>query len=149
MFLCLSYFERHGKCQNYCPFFLDLHRNHVFSTLALIVFRQDYDCIQTRLPCITMPCIVCPGNRGDESYLIDAGVHVFMSRHHQREGQGRAQDLLRSHGDDPIPVTGDCDALNISHTQTQFMDLKACTDTQTHTDTSSIRLYSSIGSVQH
>lgn len=59
----------------------------------------------------------CPltGDGGDEPYLINTGVHVLMSWHHQREGQRRAEDLLCPHRDDPISVTRDCDALRRTH----------------------------------
>lgn len=57
------------------------------------------------------------GNRGDELYPNKPWVHVFVSWHHQRERQRRAEDLLCSHRDDQISVTGDCDALSTPHKQ--------------------------------
>ena len=53
---------------------------------------------------------------------------MFMSWHHQCEGQRRAEDLLCSHRDDPISVTRDCDALSIN-ALTHRTDLR----TQSHT----------------
>lgn len=52
-----------------------------------------------------------PGNRGDERYLNRSGIHLLVSRHYQRQGQRRAEDLLCAHGDEPISVSGDGDAL--------------------------------------
>lgn len=51
------------------------------------------------------------GYRGDKPNLILPRVHVLVSRYHQREGQRGAEDLLCSHGDDPISVARDRDAL--------------------------------------
>ncbi len=67
------------------------------------------------------------GNGGDESYPNNTRVHVFVSWHHQREGQRRAHDLLCSHRDESISVTRDCDALS---KLTQQIRLK---NTITHT----------------
>lgn len=84
------------------------------------------------------------GDRGDERHLIIIRVHVLVPWHHQREGQRRAEDLLRSHGDDPILVPGDRDALSAprrpnkqgsrtqSHNQSGRRRDSSCSSTKTH-----------------
>lgn len=51
------------------------------------------------------------GDRGDESHPSDSGLHVLLQRHHQRQGQRRAQDLLCAHRDDPLSVSRECSAV--------------------------------------
>lgn len=51
------------------------------------------------------------GDRGDESHPSDSGLHVLLQRHHQRQGQRRAQDLLCAHRDDPLSVSRECNAV--------------------------------------
>lgn len=55
------------------------------------------------------------GDRGDESYPPDSGLHVLLQRHHQRQGQRRAQDLLCAHRDDPLTVPRECNAVRLVH----------------------------------
>lgn len=55
------------------------------------------------------------GDRGDESHPSGSGLHVLMQRHHQRQGQRRAQDLLCAYRDDPLTVPGECNALRLQN----------------------------------
>lgn len=73
-------------------------------TIVFISFNQCF---------VLITSLSCVGHRGDASHLNKVRIHVFMSRHHQCEGQRRAEDLLRSHGDDPIAVAGDAGALSV------------------------------------
>lgn len=51
------------------------------------------------------------GDRGDQPHPSDSGLHVLLQRHHQRQGQRRAQDLLCAHRDDPVSVSRECNAV--------------------------------------
>lgn len=53
------------------------------------------------------------GDGGDEPDPSHTGLHVLLSRHHQRQGQRRAQDLLCAYGDDPLNVPRECNAVRL------------------------------------
>lgn len=51
------------------------------------------------------------GDGGDQQHPSHSGLHVLVQRHHQRQGQGGAQDLLCAHRDEPLAVPGECNAV--------------------------------------
>lgn len=55
-----------------------------------------------------------PGNRRNQSDPPDTGLHVLVSRDHQREGERWPEDFLCTHRDKQILITGDCNALTVS-----------------------------------
>lgn len=46
---------------------------------------------------------VLVGHGGDKPHPADPGVHVHVSRHHQREGEGGPEDVLCEHGNVKVP----------------------------------------------
>lgn len=65
-----------------------------------------------------MSCMLpLSGHGGDKSDLTDIGLHVFLSRDHQREGKGGTAHLFRPHRDDAVFITRECHALNPHRTR--------------------------------
>lgn len=46
---------------------------------------------------------VLVGHGGDEPHPADPRVHLHVSRHHQREGEGGPEDVLCEHGNVKVP----------------------------------------------
>lgn len=46
---------------------------------------------------------VLVGHRGDKPHPADPRVHVHVSRHHQREGEGGPEDVLCEHRNVKVP----------------------------------------------
>lgn len=53
------------------------------------------------------------GDGGDQPHPADAWLHVHMPRHHQREGQGGPEDVLREHRDVTVPFSEQLGVLRI------------------------------------
>lgn len=51
------------------------------------------------------------GHGGDERHPAEPGVHVQLSRHHQREGEGGPEDVLCELGNVKVPFPEQSDFL--------------------------------------
>lgn len=53
------------------------------------------------------------GDRGDQPRPADTWLHVHMPWHHQRQGEGRPEDILRQHRDVKVPFSEQLGVLRI------------------------------------